>query len=472
LKDPENMTDKSSDSSNSKVDFANLRKRLHHVIPGGAHTYSRGDDQFPANAPPLLERGKGAYVYDTHGNEFLDYGMALRAITLGYADPRVNAAAIREIEKGSNLTRASATELAAAELICETVESAEMVKFGKNGSNVTTAAVKIARAYTGRKYVCLPRQHPFFSFDDWFIGTTAIKRGVATGQSENTLVFDYNDIESLKKLFDEHPGQIAAVIMEPATHITPCGSCRETDNWPQQMCRSCPNSNSNFLGQVRELTTKDGALLILDEMITGFRWHLKGAQHFFGIEPDLSTFGKAMANGFSLAAVTGKREFMQVGSIDQPGMERTFLLSTTHGGEMPALGAFLEATRINKEEDVPAHLWDYGKRLQAVIDDAAASHGLTDFFQTEGPAVALNYITKGPDGQPSAEFRTLFSQEMLRNGVMMPWISFSQAHGTKELERTAQALDAAFTVYQRALSDGIGDYLDGPAVKPVFRSHN
>ena len=132
--------------TNSEADFDALRRRLHGVIPGGAHTYSRGDDQFPRIAPPVLERGKGAYVYDTHGNRFLDYGMALRAITIGYADPRVNAAAVAEIEKGVNLTRASLTELEAAELICATVPSAEMVKFGKNGSNVTTAAVKIARA--------------------------------------------------------------------------------------------------------------------------------------------------------------------------------------------------------------------------------------------------------------------------------------------------------------------------------------
>jgi glutamate-1-semialdehyde 2,1-aminomutase len=466
------MADLPPERSNSETDFALLRERLHRAIPGGAHTYSRGDDQFPSIAPPLLARGKGAYVWDTQGNKFLDYGMALRAITIGYADDRVNAAAIREIEAGVNLTRASLIELKAAELVCETIDSAEMVKFGKNGSNVTTAAVKIARAYTGRRYVCIPRQHPFFSFDDWFIGTTALQRGVDTPQVASTLVFDYNDIASLRALFDQHPGEIAAVMLEPATHITPCGGCAGMADWPKAPCATCPNTGGNFLQQVRALTTAQGALMILDEMITGFRWHLKGAQHFFGVTPDLSTFGKAMANGFSLAAVTGRRDVMEVGSINRPGMERTFLLSTTHGGEMPALGAFIEATRINREEAVADHLWAYGAKLRDGFAEVAARHGLGAHFITEGPPVALNYITRDADGAPSMAMRTLLAQELLKRGVMMPWIAFSQAHGETELAMTFDALDGALGVYKQALESGVDGLLDGPAIKPVFRTHN
>lgn len=451
--------------TNSARDFAALRQRLHRAIPGGAHTYSRGDDQFPAIAPPLLERGKGAYVWDTQGTRYLDYGMALRAITIGYADDRVNAAAIREIEKGVNLTRASRIELEAAELVCETIEGAEMVKFGKNGSNVTTAAVKIARAYTARRYVCLPRQHPFFSFDDWFIGTTAVQRGVDKPQASSTLVFDYNDIASLERLFAEHPGEIAAVILEPATHITPCPGA---DAWPG----TPPPREGTFLHQVRDLTRREGALMILDEMITGFRWHLKGAQHLFGVTPDLTTFGKAMANGFSLAAVTGRREVMEVGAIDRPGMERTFLLSTTHGAEMPPLGAFVEATRINREEDVPGHLWTYGTKLRDGFRQVAVRHGLERQFYTEGPAVALHYVAADAAGAPSMPLRTLLAQELLKRGIMMPWIAFSQAHGDAELALTLEALDGALCVYAQALDGGVEPFLQGPAIKPVFRSHN
>ena len=458
--------------TNAEADFAALRARLHRAIPGGAHTYSRGDDQFPSIAPPVLSRGKGAYVWDTHGNRYLDYGMALRAVTIGYADERVNAAAIRQIENGVNLTRATEIELEAAELICDLIPCAEMVKFGKNGSNVTTAAVKIARSYTGRRFVCVPRQHPFFSFDDWFIGVTAIKRGVLTDQSATTLVFDYNDIGSLQVLFDQYPDQIAAVMLEPATHITPCGGCPNVANWPQTPCKACPNNGGNFLHQVKALAHAQGALFILDEMITGFRWHLKGAQEFFGIEADLATFGKAMANGFSLAAVVGRREFMEVGSIDKPGMERTFLLSSTHGAEMPALGAFVEATRINEADDVPGHLWAYGRRLKDGLAEVATRHDLQDHVFMEGPAIALNYITRDAAGQPSLPMRTLFSQEMLKRGVMMPWLAISQAHGDTELTLTMEAFDGALGVYKQALEGGVDSRLDGPAIKPVFRTHN
>jgi glutamate-1-semialdehyde 2,1-aminomutase len=463
---------KTNASTNAEADFAELRRRLHHSIPGGAHTYSRGDDQYPASAPPLLVRGKGAYVWDSHGNRYLDYGMALRAVTIGYADPRVNAAAIAQIENGNNLTRASAIELEAAERICDVIPSAEMVKFAKNGSNVTTAAVKIARAYTGRRYVCVPRQHPFFSFDDWFIGTTAVKRGVDAPQASSTLVFDYNDIASLEALFDAHPGEIAAVMLEPATVITPCGTCPVQADWPKPMCAGCPNNAGNFLHQVKALAHKNDALFILDEMITGFRWHLQGAQTFFGVEPDLSTFGKGMANGFSLAAVTGKREFMRMGSIDEPGMERTFLLSSTHGGEMSSLGAFIEATRINEEEEVPAHHWAYGTRIRHGWAEVAARHGLQDHVFVEGPAVALNFVTRDRDGVPSPLLRTLLLQELLARGVMMPCLAFSQAHGDAELAMTLDALDGAMGVYAKALDAGTEGLLAGPAVKPVFRPYN
>ena len=167
----------------------NYSKRLHSVIPGGAHTYSRGDDQFPSNAPGILERGKGAYVWDADGKKYLDFGMALRAITLGYANDEVNHAAFEEIEKGNNLTRASLTELKAAELLRDLIPGMEMVKFAKNGSNVTSAAVKLARAYTGRKYIAVCTEQPFLSFDDWFIGSTTVQRGIPSEHYSLTIKF-------------------------------------------------------------------------------------------------------------------------------------------------------------------------------------------------------------------------------------------------------------------------------------------
>lgn len=459
---------------NINDDSESLRKRLHRAIPGGAHTYSRGDDQFPAIAPPLFVRGKGAYAWDSRENRYLDYGMALRAVTLGYGDPRVNAAAAAEMDKGVNLTRATLTELEAAETLIDLIPSIEMVKFGKNGSNVTTAAIKIARAYTGKRYVCVPRQQPFFSFDDWFIGTTALKRGIPSDQISATLVFDYNDIKSLEALFDAHPGEIAAVMLEPATTLTPCPTaCTRKDGWPDTgICAECDCSPENFLQQVQSLCRTRGALFVLDEMITGFRWHLQGAQTFFGVQPDITTFGKGMANGFSVAAVGGRREVMEVGAIDRPGMERTFLMSTTHGAEMTGLGAFMATARIYRKEDVTGHLWRYGKQLREGMLEVAAKHGLAEYFHLDGPPVSLNYLTRDAAGNLSLPYRTLLAQELLKRGVMMPWIAISQSHGAGELQLTLDALDGALAVYAQALDGGIENFLQGPAIRPVFRTHN
>jgi glutamate-1-semialdehyde 2,1-aminomutase len=445
-------------------------ERLHRVIPGGAHTYSRGDDQYPANAPEILVSGKGAYVTTGDGRTLLDYGMGLRAVTLGYADERINRAAIRGMELGVNLTRASVIELEAAEKMVE-LAGTDMVKFAKNGSNVTTAAAKVARAYTGRTLVCVPRQHPFFSFDDWFIGATALKRGIPEVHHATTLVFDYGDIASLQQLFADHPGQIAGVMLEPATTAGPCDAAPGYDRL-RPPSPQVAHWDGNFLKQVQDLCRRDGALFILDEMITGFRWDLHGAQNLFDVQPDLSTFGKGMANGFAVAALVGRRDVMEVGAINKPGQERTFLVSTTHGGEMASLAAFLETVAVYEEHAVVQHLWDFGAKLMTGLEDAAREAGVADAFQLQGNAVSMNYLTFDAQGQASLPLRTLFSQEMIRNGVLMPWIAPSFAHGDAELQRTLEAARKALAVYAQALEQGVERFLQGPAIKPVFRRFN
>jgi glutamate-1-semialdehyde 2,1-aminomutase len=448
----------------------NYQQRLNAVIPGGAHTYSRGFDQFPSIAPQALDRGEGARVWDAEGRSYLDYGMALRAVTLGYAFPSVNEAAIEGIRKGNNLTRPSLIELEAAELIVDLVGAADMVKFAKNGSNVTSAAAKLARAYTGRKYICVPRQHPFFSFDDWFIGITPITRGIPAEHVKWTLAFDYGDMTSLERLFAEHPNEIAGVMLEPATTRTPCrADCNAVHTWDTP-CPKC--AGNTFLHDVQRLCRANGALFILDEMITGFRWHLRGAQHYYGVEPDISTFGKAMANGFSVAALLGRREIMEVGAIDKPGTERTFLLSTTHGAEMSGLAAFIETVRVYREREVCRHLWEYGARLKAGLQAVASECGVASQFQLEGPPISLNYLTRDQGGALSPAFRTLFAQEMVREGVLIPWIAVSLAHGDGELDATLSAARKALTVYAKALEGGVERFLSGPAVQPVFRRFN
>jgi len=443
-------------------------ERLHSVIPGGAHTYSRGDDQFPSNAPSILTRGEGAYVWDPLGNKYLDYGMGLRSVNIGYGNKEIADAAYREILKGNNLTRASVTELEAAELLSATISSAEMVKFAKHGSTVTTAAVKLARAYTGRKYIAIPFEQPFFSFDDWFIGATVMQKGVLEDAGAYTIKFHYNDIASLQMLFDQYPGQIAAVMLEPATQLTPCrNTCLHQDK-----CYECPDNRHNYLHQVKQLAHQQGALFILDEMITGFRWHLKGAQHFYGVQPDLSTFGKAMANGFAVAALTGNREIMQLGSILEEGRERVFLTSTTHGAEMSALGAFIATVEILKREQVIDHFWHYGQQLKEGMNNIAMELGIANHFFVEGYPCSLNYITKDKAGNISLPFRTLFAQEMISHKVMMPYIALCYAHGETELDQTLQAVRNSLYIYAAALNGNINDLLKSPVIKPVFRKYN
>lgn len=425
--------------------------RLLKAIPGGAHTYSRGYDQYPSNAPQILKRGKGAYIYDDKDNEYLDYGMALRAVNLGYAQEDINNAAIEQINFGNNLTRASMIELEAAETLIDLIPSVDMVKFTKNGSTATTAAVKLSRAYTNRTLVARCAEHPFFSYDDWFIGSTPITKGIPKEETQNTKLFNYNNIQSLEKLFNQYPDQIACVILEPA---------------------STEHPKENFLHKVKELCQKNGAVFILDEMITGFRWDIQGAQKYYDIEADLCTFGKAMANGFSVAAVAGKREIMSLGSIEKKDQERLFLLSTTHGAEMSGLGAFVETIKFLKNNNVIEHLWSYGKELIDTMNSLAKEYGIEKNFVAGGIECSPYYLTFDKDGQNSLGLRTLFSQEMIKNGVFMPWIALSYAHQQKEMDKTKEALRKTFEIYKKAVDEGYENYLQGDVVKPVFRKYN
>jgi glutamate-1-semialdehyde 2,1-aminomutase len=425
--------------------------RLLRSIPGGAHTYSRGYDQYPENAPQILERGKGCYVFDPSGTKFLDYGMALRAVNIGYAEDEIDAAAFVQIKNGNNLTRPSVIELEAAELLVSLIDSVDMVKFTKNGSTSVSAAVKLARAWTGRDLVIRCADHPFFSYDDWFIGSTPVTRGIPKATIEQTMMFRYNDLASLETVISQRPGEFACVILEPASTEEPA---------------------PGFLQGVAELCKRHGIVFILDEMITGFRWHLKGAQYLYGVCPDLCTFGKAMANGFSVSCVAGRREIMELGSIEFGGRERVFLLSTTHGAEMSGLGAFVSTVGFMQRENVVGHLREYGERLVALMNERAAAHGIQEHFRAGGIACSPHYVTLDDHGNSSLSFRTLFSQEMIRNGVLMPWIALSHRHGEAELDLTARALDEAFAVYRQALTDGVDKYLRGAAIKPVFRRRN
>lgn len=424
-----------------------VQERARRVIPGGAHTYAKGSDQFPANAPGCLVRGLGCRVWDADGNEYIEYGMGLRTVTLGHAFAPVIGAAAAQLPLGCNFGRPSPIELEAAEALLALLPAADMVKFCKDGSMAVDGAVKLARACTGRELVAVCADHPFFSTNDWFIATTGMPGGIPPALRGQTVPFRYNDLASLETAFERHPGRIACVVMEAARTEEP---------------------GPGFLAGVRDCAHRHGALFVLDEMITGFRWHLRGAQHLYGVEPDLSTFGKAMANGFSVSALAGRREFMERGGFDHPH-ERVFLLSTTHGAETHALAAALATIRFYREHPVVETLHARGRRLREGVDAAVARLGLGKHFELLGRDCNLLFATRDAEGRPSQALRTLFLQELVRGGVIAPSFVVSWSHGEDDIDRTVEAVAAALEVYRRALEDGVERHLEGPAVKPVFR---
>ena len=427
-----------------------LRQKLHDLIPGGAHTYAKGDDQYPQNAPAVLVRGKGSHVWDVDGNEYIEYGMGLRSVTLGHAYDRVVQAASRQMLSGTNFNRPVMVEIEAAEKLLSLIDGAEMVKFAKNGSDVTTAAVKLARAYTGRDLVAVCADHPFFSVDDWFIGGTAMSAGIPRAIQDLTVKFHYNDIDSVEALFARYPNRVACLIMEVETAVPPA---------------------NNFLQETKRLCHENGALLIFDEIITGFRWYLNGAQKLHNIVPDLSTFGKAMGNGFAIAALVGKKEIMEIGGL-QHDKERVFLLSTTYGAETHALAAAVETMKIYEEEDVIAHLYRQGERLTNGINQAITANNVEDYFGLMGKPCNLVYYTLDQNNERSQPFRTLFLQETIKRGLIMPSLVVSYSHSDEDVDRTVAAISDALAVYRQALDNGIDDYLVGHSVQPVFRKHN
>jgi len=427
-----------------------LQPKAHSLIPGGAHTYAKGDDQYPEQAPGFIARGKGCHVWDLDGNEFIEYGMGLRAVTLGHVFEPVVEAAYKQMQLGINFSRPAKVEVDLAEAMLEIIDGADMVKFAKNGSDVTTAAVKLARAYTGRDLIAICGDQPFFSIDDWFIGTTEMNAGIPHAITEMTLKFRYNDADSLRVLFDEYPGRIACVMLEAEATTPP---------------------TAGYLNQVKELCEQRGAVLIFDEMITGFRWHLGGAQKFHGVVPHLSTFGKAMGNGFAISALMGKREIMRLGGLEHE-QARVFLLSTTHGAETHALAASLETIRIFRERGVIEFLWAQGERLRALVNLSMAENRLDGFFELLGRPCNLVFGTLDQDHNRSQAFRTLFMQELIKRGVIAPSFVVSFSHSDADIDRTAEAVYEAHAIYRKALDEGIEKYLEARPVKPVNRGYN
>ncbi|MBJ8344005.1 glutamate-1-semialdehyde 2,1-aminomutase [Antrihabitans sp. YC2-6] len=423
-----------------------LQARLHQLVPGGAHTYARGADQYPDAMAPVLTRGLGAHVWDADGNSYVEYGMGLRSVTLGHGYRPVVEAVTAAIADGTNFSRPTELEVQAAEDFLTLVPGADMVKFAKNGSDATTAAVRLARAATGRQIVAICDQ-PFFSVDDWFIGTTEMDSGIPEQTSAQTVRFGFNDLASLDAALSAQP--VACVFLEAAT--------------------ATAEPAPGFLEGVRTLCDKYGTLLVFDEMITGFRWSASGAQTVYNVQPDLSTWGKAMGNGFPVSALAGKREYMELGGL-RTDRDRVFLLSTTHGPETGGLAAFRAVVAAYAATEPIARMEATGATLAREANAVAAELGIADHFQVIGRPSCLVFITRDVDKRPSQPFRTLFLQEMLHRGILGQSFVNSAAHTDDDVAETVRATRASLLVYRRALEAGTVDgLLVGRPVAPALR---
>jgi len=418
-------------------------------VPGGAHTYSKGRDQFPKQAPSGISRGAGARVWDIDGNELVDWSMGLTSVSLGHGYQPVVDRVSAVIQDGVNFQRPAALELEAAESILS-LTGGDMVKFARHGSSVTTAAVKLSRGFTGRSKIAVPEDHPFFSFDDWFIGSTAADFGIPEAVKGFTVKFRYNDIESLHALFAEHRDEIACVMLEPVRFEPP---------------------ENGFLEAVRALCDREGAVLVFDEMVTGLKIAVPGAGSYFGVVPDLSTWGKGIANGFAAAALTGRGDILRLGGLEPEGARRLFLLSTTHGAESVGLAAMMATLDQFRDGRIVAENWTAGADLRSRIDAIFARYGLQDYLKLTGYPCLFLLESAAPEGCDAMTFRTLLLQELIAWGVLFQSLFvITPSHGPREIEDTVSAFDRACEVYRQAVdARSVEGLLEGPAIKPVFR---
>ncbi|MBI2358466.1 MAG: aminotransferase class III-fold pyridoxal phosphate-dependent enzyme [Deltaproteobacteria bacterium] len=418
-----------------------LWDRALRVIPAGTQTFSKGPGQYVSGvAPKYIQRGLGGRVWDPDGNEFIDYGMALGPIILGHAYPRVNEAIAAQLRDGITFTLMHPLEVELAEQLAAIVPCAEMVRFGKNGSDATAGAVRIARACTKRDKIACCGYH---GWQDWYIGSTSRGLGVPAAVTLLTAHFEYNNIDSLYTLFRQHSGQIAAVVLEPVNFFPP---------------------RPGFLEDVKDLTHRNGAILVFDEVITGFRFSVGGAQALFGVVPDLAAFGKAMGNGMPISALVGKGELMRV-------LNDAFY-SFTFAGEAVSLAASLATICEIREKRVLDHIWRMGARLIDGYNRIVAELGLKRLTKCIGYPCWPKVVFNDGDGHASPLLETLFQQEIVKRGILTrPGMFVCYSHGPHDVDETISVYRLALQVLAEAVErDAVREHLEGDIIEPVIRS--
>lgn len=413
--------------------------RAQTTIPIGSQTFSKSRTQYPVGISPLyIDKAKGCHVWDLDGNKYIDLVSALASITLGYADKGVNRAVSRQLKRGVSFSLPGKLEAEVAEMLCEIIPSAEMVRFGKNGSDATSAAVRLARAFTGRDHILVCGYH---GWQDWYIGSTSRNKGIPEQVSSLTHQVEYNNILSLSRLIDTYPDQIACLVMEPMN-----------SNFP----------DSGYLEAVRNLTEKNGIVLVFDETITGFRFARGGAQELFGVTPDLSTFGKGIANGFPLSAVVGKREIMME-------MEEIFF-SGTFGGELLSLAAAREVLIRHQTNDVCGQLNQLGERLNNSINSMFENYKLSEVLRLSGhPTWQFLGWTKTAEHEVD-ELKTYFMQEAFSSGLLvLGTLNITLSH-LKQEKHILDKFDSVLSKLSATLQSGqLRDLLQVEPLRPLFK---
>ncbi|MCA9957794.1 MAG: aminotransferase class III-fold pyridoxal phosphate-dependent enzyme [Anaerolineales bacterium] len=414
-----------------------LYARAAGLIPAYSQTLAKGPTQYVNGvAPKYLQRGKGARVWDVDGNEYLDYNAGIGPISLGYAYKQVDDAIQQQLADGITFSLVHPLEVEVAELLRTILPNAEAVRYGKTGAEVTSAAVRLARAYTGRDNVLCCGYH---GWHDWYIGVSARNAGVPQSVKAMVHTFNYNDLDSVRAALDENT---ACVILEPMVFDYP---------------------DPGFLQGLQALCRVNGTLLIFDEMWTGFRWALGGAQEFFGVTPDLACYSKAIANGMPLAVLTGRADVMSL--LD----EEVFFFST-FGGEALSLAAAQATIYELREQNVPTYLAHIGEQIKEGYNELVAHLGLDHVTQCKGHP-ARTMVTFAPSTGDPLLLKSLMQQELIRRGIL--WSGFHNvtfAHTTRDVDYTLMAYRDVLGILKQALKNGrIAEQLRGIPVQPVFR---
>ena len=409
------------------------------LIPSVTQTLAKGPSQYiDGVAPKYLVKGKGSHVWDADGNEYIDYNMGIGPIVLGYSYPKVDEAIKRQLEDGITFSLMHPLEVEVAELIREIIPNAEAVRFSKTGADVTSAAVRLARAYTGKDKILCCGYH---GWHDWYISVTIKNKGIPQAVQGLTYTFNYNDIQSLKNSIDD---KTAAIILEPVVFEQP---------------------KNNFLQDLAEICHRKGIVLIFDEMWTGFRMDIGGAQEYFGIVPDLATYSKAIANGMPLSVLTGKKDIMQLAEND-------IFFYTTFGGEALSLAAAKATIRELINKQVPNHLNDKGKLLREGYNLL-----VNDLELPYTKCVGYNFrsmITFNHPNVDSLLMKSLVQQEMIKRGIL--WSGFhnmSYSHSDEDIVYTLTVYEDVLKILKYAVAnDKVAELLKGKPVQPVFRKTN